>query len=140
MSDVTGKDVREIKWKVEGIEKSIDLLVRANRSQIIKDMMEFFGRSRDRVNVFLNIDGEKTVDQITKDLGIKKPNVSKRITELQNEGLVNIKKITKKGHIYEKTEKVRILNLDKILRKKFGVGEGTKSTPAIIEAGEKSEP
>jgi len=134
-----GKDVREIKWRVEGIEKSVDLLVRANRDQIIKDLMEFFGRSRDRVNVFLNIDGEKTVNQITKDLGMKKPNVSKRITELENEGLVKIKKITKQGYIYEKTEKVRILNLERILRKKFGIKEVTKPTPAEAETGEKSE-
>jgi len=134
-----GKDVREIKWRVEGIEKSVDLLVRANRDQIIKDLMEFFGRSRDRVNVFLNIDGEKTVNQITKDLGMKKPNVSKRITELENEGLVKIKKITKQGYIYEKTEKVRILNLERILRKKFGIKEVAKPTPAEAETGEKSE-
>jgi len=130
LSDVTGKDVREIKWKVEGIEKSIDLLVRANRGKIVEDMMEFFGRSRDRVNVFLNIDGQKTVDRITRDLNLKKPNVSKRITELQNEGLVAIKKIVKHEYIYEKTEKVRILNLEKILKKKFGIVEGTKATPA----------
>lgn len=124
------KDVREIKWRVEGIEKSVDLLVRANRDLIIEDLMEFFGRSKDRVNVFLNVDGEKTVNQITAELGMRKPNVSKRITELQNEGLVKIKKITKQGYVYEKTEKVRILNLEKILRKKFSIGEQTKPTPA----------
>lgn len=140
MSDVTEKDVREIKWRVEGIEKSVDLLVRANRGQIIKDLMEFFGRSRDRVNVFLSIDGEKTVNQITRDLGMKKPNVSKRITELQDEGLVKIKKITKLGYIYEKTEKVRIINLEKILKKKFSVGEETKSTITEIDTGEEPEP
>lgn len=123
MSDITGKDVREIKWKVEGIEKSIDLLVRANREKITEDIMLFFGTSRDRVNVFLNVDGAKTVDQITKDLNMKKPNVSKRITELQNEGLIVFKKITKSGYIYAKTEKVKVLGLEKKLRKKFGIAE-----------------
>ena len=139
MSDVTGKDVREIKWRVEGIEKSIDLLVRANREKIIKDLMEFFGRSKNRVSVFLSIDGEKTVNQITKDLGMKKPNVSARITELQNEGLVKIKKITRQGYVYEKTEKVTILNLEKVLKKKFGFREGTRSTAQAVETGEESE-
>jgi predicted transcriptional regulator len=139
MSDVTGKDVREIKWKVEGIEKSVDLLVRANRGQIIEDIIGFFGKSRDRVNVFLNIDGEKTVDQITKDLEMKKPNVSKRITELQNEGLIGIKKITRKGFIYEKTEKVKILNLEKVLKKRFRIEERTKSTLTETNTGEKPE-
>lgn len=131
--------MREIKWKVEGIEKSVDLLVRANRGQIIEDIIGFFGKSRDRVNVFLNIDGEKTVDQITKDLEMKKPNVSKRITELQNEGLIGIKKITRKGFIYEKTEKVKILNLEKVLKKRFRIEERTKSTLTETNTGEKPE-
>jgi len=112
MSDVVEKDVREIKWRVDGIEKSVDLLVRANRKQIINDLLEFFGRSKDRVKVFLKIDGEKTVDQITNELEMKKPNVSKRITELQDEELVKIKRITRQGYVYEKTEKVRILCLN----------------------------
>lgn len=133
------KDVREIKWRVEGVEKSVDLLVRANRDQIIKDLMRFFGRSKERVNVFLNINGEKPVNQIAKNLGMKLPNVSRRITELLDEGLVKIEKITKQGYIYEKAEKVRILNLEKILRKKFGTGEVTKPTPTETAVGEKSE-
>lgn len=37
MSDVTEKDLREIKAKVEEIDKSVNLLVRANRKQIIED-------------------------------------------------------------------------------------------------------
>lgn len=139
MSDVMGKDVREIKWRVEGIEKSVDLLVRANKEKIIKDLTEFFGRSNNRVSVFLSIDGEKTVSQITKDLGMKKPNVSARITELQNEGLVKIRKITRQGYIYEKTEKVAVLNLEKNLKKKFGFREGTRATAQAVETGEKSE-
>jgi predicted transcriptional regulator len=128
MDDVTKKDVREIKWRVEGIDKSIDLLVRANRKIIIDDLMEFFGKSKDRVNVFLSIDGEKTVNQITEKLKMKSPNVSRRITELRNEGLVNIKKITKQGYIYEKTEKVRVLGLEKKLVKKFAATEKSTSS------------
>lgn len=119
MSNNTEKDVREIKWRVEGIDKSIDLLVRANRKQIVKEIEEFFGKSKNRVKVFLAIDGEKTVEKIASELGMKAPNVSRRITELRDEGLINIKKISKKGYIYEKTEKVRILGLEKKLSKKI---------------------
>jgi len=133
------KDVGEIKWRVDGIEKSVDLLIRANRKQLINDLLEFFGRSKDKVKVFLKIDGEKTVDQITKELEMKKPNVSKRITELQDEGLVKIKGITRQGYVYEKTEKVRILNLEKILRKKFSIEAVAPTTCAETEMGEKPE-
>lgn len=115
------KDMREIKWRVDGIEKSVDLLVRANRKQIEDDLMKFFGRSRDRVKIFLKVDGEKTVSQIVKELRMKQPNVSRRITELKEEGLIKIKKITEKGVIYEKTEKVKILDLDRKLRRTFKI-------------------
>lgn len=114
------KDVKEIKWRVEGVEKSVDLLVRANRKEIIADLMDFFGRSRDRVKVFLEVDGEKTVEAITKKLKMQKPNVSPRITELKDEGLIELKRITGEGYyIYAKTEKVKILDLEQRLRKRF---------------------
>jgi DNA-binding MarR family transcriptional regulator len=120
MSDVMEKDVREIKYKVDGIEKSVDLLLRANRKQIIEDLMAFFGKSKDRVKVFLAIDGEKSVNQIAEELKMKDQNVSKRITELEREVLIRVKKTVGHSKIYEQTEKVAILNLRKELQKKFG--------------------
>jgi predicted transcriptional regulator len=139
MSDSTEKDVREIKWRVEGIDKSIDLLVRASRKQIIADILEFFGKSKDRVNVFLAIDGNKTVDQVAKELNMKEPNVSRRITELRDEGLVNIKKITKNGYIYEKTEKVRVLSIEKVLAKKAPIIDASKVTIGQQKEVDKAE-
>ena len=116
------RDVREIRYKVDGIDKSVDLLLRANRKAILSDLMDFFGKSRDRMNVFLAVDGERTVNQITHYLKpMRQPNVSKRTGELLDEGLIYVKKSTKQGIIYDKTEKVKILNLEKELRKKFKI-------------------
>lgn len=122
MTDHLERDVRAIRHKVDGIDKSVDLLLRANRKQIVDDLLEFFGKSKDRINVFLTVDGEKTVSQITTKLKpMKQPNVSSRITELFNEGLIYVKKSTKTGIIYDKTDKVKILNLEKTLRRKFKI-------------------
>jgi DNA-binding MarR family transcriptional regulator len=144
MSDALEKDVKEIKWKVEGMEKSIDLLVRANRKEIIADIMQFFGKSKERVRVFLEIDGEKTVGQLSDALGMKPENVSRRTTELDNEGLIQVKKTTRDGKVYEKTDKVKILNLDKLLRKEFKISDekAEKEAPpeeATDAAGEQPE-
>ena len=120
MSDNVGRDIKEIRYKVEALDKSVDLLVRANRSEIIKDILEFFGKSRDRIKVFLVVDGEKTVNQLVQSLKpMIRNNVSSRLTELTDEGLIYVKKITREGKIYDKTEKVKILNLEKQLRAKF---------------------
>jgi len=75
MSGPSEKDVREIRWRVEGIDNSVDLLVRANRKQIVEDLMEFFGKSTERVRVFLEIDGEKSVEDIRQSLSSEKGRV-----------------------------------------------------------------
>jgi DNA-binding transcriptional ArsR family regulator len=134
MDTVSERDIREIKHRVEGIEKSVDLLVRANRKDIIADLMNFFGKSRERVKVFLEVDGERTVGQIAKVLQMEAQNVSRRITELFEEGLIKVKKITKAGKIYEKTEKVQILDLEKLLMKKFRI----EKAPMGMEAEQPS--
>jgi DNA-binding transcriptional ArsR family regulator len=120
MSDVVEKDVREIKYKVEAIEKSVDLLVRANRREIIEDLMTFFGKSRERVKVFVAIDGEKSVNQIADEIKVRPQNVSRRLTELEREGLSRLKRTDGASKVYEKTEKVAILNLEKVLGKALG--------------------
>lgn len=120
MTGPSEKDIKEIRWRVEGIDGSVDLLVRANRKQILSDLMDFFGRSKERVRVFLEIDGQKSVEGIVKSLQIGQPHVSRRITELKNEGLIELASITAEGHhIYRKTSKVKILGLDSELRKTF---------------------
>lgn len=139
MNDVMEKDVKEIKWRVEGVEKSMDLLVRANRKEIVADLLEFFGKSKDRVQVFLEIDGEKTVGEISQKLNMKDANVSKRTTELVDEGLIRVKKITKVGKVYEKAEKVKTLDLEKILRRKFHLDEKKAAQSPVVISGESSE-
>ena len=139
MNDVLEKDVKEIKWRVEGIEKSVDLLVRANRKEIVADLMEFFGKSKDRVQVFLEIDGEKTVGEISQKLNMKDQNVSKRTTELFDAGLIRVKKITKVGKVYQKAEKVETLDMEKILRKKFHLEEKEPTQKPASGSGESSE-
>lgn len=122
MTDILERDVREIKHKVDGMDKSIDLLLRASRKEITADLMIFFGYSKDRVKVFLAIDGEKTVNELVKKLKqIARPNVSTRITELLEQDLIYVKKTTAQGKVYDKTKKVKILNIEKELRKKFKI-------------------
>lgn len=119
MTEHLERDVKEIRYKVEALDASVDLLLRANRAEITKDIMTFFGKSRDRIKVFLAVDGEKTVNEIVKSLKpMLRNNVSARLTELASEGLIYVKKTTKQGKVYDKTEKVRILNLEKHLTKK----------------------
>ncbi len=123
MSDVVEKDVREIKYRVDAIEKSVDLLVRANRKEITEDLLIFFGKSTERIRVFLAIDGTKTVAQIAQSLGIHPQNVSRRVTQLERAGLIVVARTVGSAKIFAKTEKVAILNmepkLERLLSRKY---------------------
>jgi len=122
MTEHLERDVKQIRYKVEALDASVDLLLRANRSEITKDLMDFFGKSKDRIKVFLAVDGEKTVNALVESLKpMLRNNASARLTELAGEGLIHVKKSTKHGKVYDKTEKVRILNLEKHLKKKFNL-------------------
>jgi|SRR2546427_204243 len=127
------KDVREIKYRVGGIEKGVDLLLRANRKQIVEDLMGFFGRSTVRVKVFLAVDGERSVGEIVQLLAMKQPNVSATLTELEAEGLILIK-AAGSSKVFMKTQKVEILKLDRELKKKFG--DLASAPPTSEPAGE----
>ena len=124
VSDEIAKDIREIKWHQEAIDSSMELLLKANRDAILAEILSFFGRSKRRAQIFLAVDGKRTVEDITKLLALQKPNVSAELTRLKNEGLIEIRKITSEGYyIYKKRRVDRILGISKILRQKFELND-----------------
>lgn len=120
-SEEVARDIREIKWHQEAIDNSMELLIKANRNAILAEIMSFFGRSKRRAQVFIAVDGKRTVEDITQLLNMKKPNVSSELTRLKEEGLIEIKKITKEGYIYKKRRVDKILGISRMLKNKFGI-------------------
>lgn len=121
-SEEVARDIREIKWHQEAIDSSMELLIKANRETILAEIMSFFGRSKRRAQVFLVVDGKRTVEDITQLLDMKRPNVSRELTKLKKEGLVEIKRITREGYyVYKKRRVDRILGISRTLRKKFEI-------------------
>jgi len=117
----TQKDIREINYKMEDVEKSVGLLLKARRQEVIADLMEnCFRRSIEKIRVFLTIDGESSVNEIASKLGMKPPNVSRHIKDFLENDLVKMKSTEGAKIIYEKTSQVRRLRLDKYLLDNFG--------------------
>jgi len=116
----TQKDVREINYKMDDVEKSVGLLLKARRQEVIDDLMEnCFRRSIEKIRVFLAIDGESSVNEIANKLGIKSPNVSRHMKDFIENDLVKMKSTEGTRTIYEKTSQVRRLRLDKYLLENF---------------------
>lgn len=120
-SEEVARDIREIKWHQEAIDSSMELLIKANREAILEEIMSFFGRSQRRAQVFLTVNGERTVSDIADKLDMKLPNVSTELTKLKEEGLVEIKKFTDKGYVYKKRRVDKILGISRKLRRKFNI-------------------
>jgi len=117
----TQKDIREINYKMEDVEKSVGLLLKARRQEVIADLMEnCFRKSIEKIRVFLAIDGESSVNDIANKLGIKAPNVSRHIRDFLENDLIKMKNTEGAKIIYEKTSQVRRLRLNKHLLDNFG--------------------
>lgn len=117
----TSKDIREINYKMDDMDKSLGLLLRARRQEVIAELMEnCFRKSIEKIRVFLAIDGVSSVGDIASSLGIKHVNnVSRHITDFVQNDLVKLKNTEGSKIIYEKTSQVRRLRLDKYLLDTF---------------------
>ena len=120
-SKEVAQDIREIKWHQAAIDSSMELLIKANRESILPEIMMFFGKSKRRVEVFLAVDGKRTVDDIARLLKMKGPNVSRELTNLKQEGLIEIKRIKGEGYVYKKRRVDRILGISLRLKREFGI-------------------
>jgi len=121
--DVILRDVREIKWRQESIDRSLILLLKANKEEILDELLTVFTNSKRRAEVYLIIDGKLSVSEIAKKLDMKQPNVSRHITPLKNDALIEIKNLKNGEYIYKKTELEQIFKISRILRKKFGIND-----------------
>ncbi len=120
-SKEVAQDIREIKWHQAAIDSSMELLIKANRESILPEIMMFFGKSKRRVEVFLAVDGKRTVDDIARLLRMKGPNVSRELANLKQEGLIEIKRIKREGYLYKKRRVDRILGISQRLKREFGI-------------------
>jgi DNA-binding transcriptional ArsR family regulator len=132
------KDIREINYKMEDVEKSVGLLLRARRQDVIADLMEnCFRKSIEKIRIFLSIDGVSSVNDIAVKLGIKQPNVSRHMRDFLENDLIKMKTTEGAKIIYEKTSQVRRLRLDKYLLDNFKeeIDEASKKGESSVEQG-----
>jgi hypothetical protein len=120
-SDELSKDIREIKWHQEEIDSSLEMLLRANKENLLREVLEMFGRSKRRARVYLAVDGIRNVGEIASDEGIHDKNVYNELKVLKRGSLIVIKGEKEKQLVFKKSKLDHILNLSKILRKKFSL-------------------
>lgn len=119
--------VDKILQRVESMDNFMPWLIRPQAKEIREEIVLSLQKQGAVTKVFLEIDGEKTVSDIAKELGMKPPNVSREVTKLTNMGLVEQKSVGSTT-IYQKTKIDKIIGLTKALQKSFGSISNGKQT------------
>jgi DNA-binding transcriptional ArsR family regulator len=107
--------------RTDAIQHNLAWLVRANEPQLKEKLVQAFGNSRRRVQVYLALDGVQTVNGLVKLLGMKQPNVSVEIAWLKKKGLIDVAGADGQGTVYQKTIFDSIINLSDELAAKFSL-------------------
>ncbi len=118
-SPETAKDVKEIKHRVKSIDNFQAFQLRAQKESVLSEIMDFFGNSKRKAEVFLEVNGEKSVSEIASNLDMKVPNVSKILSEL--EGLIELKETLDNKKIFKKRKQTKIIGLSSKIKSKFEI-------------------
>jgi predicted transcriptional regulator len=88
-------------------------IIRSEEKELRKLLLEYFSNRRRAAKVYLAVDGERTSGKIADYLGLYAQGVSNEISELENRGLIELKK----WGVYRKSKIDTILRLSNELRK-----------------------
>lgn len=119
VSDEVFNELRTIRSRVESIEKTQEVLVRAEADRILASLLPQFKADRVLCEVYLRVDGTKGQRQIVSALenagvsGASEATVSRKMDALRDLDLVELVDRTSLGKIYAKTQIERLLRLSK---------------------------
>jgi len=122
-------EIKKIRFRMDALDSGQEMIVRANKSTLLEELMPEFKKSGQKSKVLLAVNNERTLKQIADAVNMKAPNVTPQITWLRENGLVEINKaLSGSSSIYRKTRAERILGITKQL-KKMGYTEPTVAVP-----------
>ena len=84
-----------IEHKIDSLEQTTAFALRANAERHFESVRAVFGDSVRRVQVYLAANGQRSVQDIADLLGMRQPNVSRELSRLKQEGLIEV--IEKEG-------------------------------------------
>ncbi len=110
-----------IEHKVDSLEQTTAFALRADADRHFESVKQIFKRSGRKAQVYLAANGERSVNEIANHLGMKSPNVSKALSQLGEEGLVEIIENDGGSHIWGKTPLDRTLRITPFLMKEYSL-------------------
>lgn len=106
----TKRDIKEMKSHLRNIDNKQDRILVSDPA-VRKRIRQLFEEDENLRKVFLEIDGEKTQEELAEAANVSEATVSRRIKELNREGLI-WKKEHNGGLVYKRDSLCRTLRLD----------------------------
>jgi DNA-binding transcriptional ArsR family regulator len=121
----------KIQHKVDSLEQTTAFALRADSERHFASAQEIFKKSKRRAQVYLAADGQRSVQEIGRHLGMKRQNVGPDLKVLGDEGLLEIIDEVAGKDIWAKTAIDKSLRISKFLCKEFeldGDGQSVKAS------------
>jgi hypothetical protein len=118
--------IRTIRSRIETIERTQDILVRAEARNILPAIEKAFKADPLLARIYLAVDGVKTQSDIVEEIKmsghrVSGASVSRKLEKLEKDfHLVDLADRTKAGKVYRKGELERILRLSRRVEKLLG--------------------
>jgi len=110
-----------IQHDVDSIKQTTAFTLRAEKQKHLDTVGEIFQKSRRRVQVYLAVNGQRSIKDIAKHLKMQGQNVWADLKLLREEELVDVVDSGAGGDIYAKTPIDRTLRISKFLKAEHGL-------------------
>ena len=115
----TAGEIQEIRYRLEAIEATQNMLVRSEADALLKKFLPLFAETADLSAVYKAVDGTRTQAEIlgalrATGLKISQPTLSRRMEILRENGLIDLVPSRRNGDVYQKNQLAeRLLQLSK---------------------------
>lgn len=113
----------KIQHRVDSIEQTTAFVLRADKDKHENSLREIFKNGKRRAQVYLAADGARSVQEIAEHLGMKRPNVSRDLGLLAQEGLLEISNTAGGRDYWSKKPIDHTIRITRFLCKEFSLNK-----------------
>ncbi len=112
-------EIQQIRIRLDGIEQTQEMLVRANATQVLAEVDELVDKDEMAARVYLLVDGRRTQQDIATELATSEATVSRRLEKLREVHLIRLVDRRGAGNVYQKAAADRILRLSTRIQRRL---------------------
>lgn len=114
-------EIQRIRLRLDAIEQTQEMLVRANSAQVLADVDEMVARDPVAARVYLLVNGVMSQQEIARALGVSEATVSRRFDTLKDLHLVVLLERRAGTNVYRRSAADRILRLQQRIERELAV-------------------